>query len=1245
MKNSLLFILVFLPLFGFSQTELVKWEGIVNYQPSNVPTSLAAYVAAENFTASNNVNFNTTWNGWETSGWPAANAAADYTKYYQMSLRPTSGATLIISKIRFKYQGEYKKFEVRYSKTAEFTNSVSLGITNPANFYNTATQKDLSVNIPVLAGERLYIRIFVYDQSGNSTFKILPSNGGYIPPTVVGYVTPPQPLTGNYIIGQAPSNDYKTITDAVSALNNLGVQGPVTFLLNDAQYNNTLGEVFPITLNQFSGSSAINTVTIRPNTGVTTRIDAYNANGGIPLPAVFKFNGADNIIIDGSSTTNGNGRNLTIDNNEQLSYTNRSVIWLVSPSAVNAPENITIKNAYIQNSFANADYAYAMGIYAGADSAPNSGLTVGQSASKIKNLTVSNVDFLNVKEGVYVLDGSSTATALQNVIIEKNDFGGTTTAERIITAIYVSGVNGFTVNRNTMTGIYRNSNGGDLGFAGIQVAGLSTNGVISSNRISQVEKTLANGYGIAGINLSSTAVNTNITVVNNMILDVIGPGNGGENQNGFGIGIFSGSGYKLYHNTVKLSKKQFSNAGISAALFIENNVTNLDVRNNIFINRQPENSRRFAIYVAAAGQNTFAQLNNNNYNSIDAMGSIGSFYTASNIKTFAEWKTATAKDAASTQVNPVFASDEDLHLAQFSPANFSLNNSGAPVGVINDIDGDARNAATPDVGADELGSATCETSTTYTADGTWTNGLPAGDKAVIINGNYSPTTDIEACSLTVTATGYMVMPTGKNLFVVNRVTVETGGNLILESNSDLVQVNNVANSGIANVKRNSSKIKRLDYTLWSSPVTGSQSLFDFSPLTLANRFYVYNTAENAYTAIQSPSTTQFSLAKGYLIRTPNNHPDAIATVYEGVFTGTLNNGPVSYPMVYEGSANAYNAVGNPYPSPINVNDFIDANINTIEGTIWFWRKTNDPSKSSYSTLTKLAYVANAAPGGENDYAVDPHGVLNTGQGFIVKAKSASNIVFTNAMRKANSSDQFFRTSNDSSTGEDATSNAVSRIWLNVINAEDAFSQMVVGYTPMATPGLDNGIDGKSIGDGSISLYSMVGDVTLAIQGRPEFTADDVVTLGFKTSVAGSFDITIDHMDGIFLGEQAIYIKDNVTGTVHNLKDGNYTFTSEAGTFNDRFEVVYTHETLGTALPVISVKDVVVLQQDRQVIVNAPQAIKSVVVYDLLGKVIYVNNNINAQEFKSSQITVENQVVIVKVTLENQQIINKKVMNN
>ena len=76
----------------------------------------------------------------------------------------------------------------------------------------------------------------------------------------------------NYPVGT--DGIYATITAAVADLNLRGVNGgATTFLLNDASY--TTGETYPIVINvanEGNFPTATNTVTIKPNTGVTALI-------------------------------------------------------------------------------------------------------------------------------------------------------------------------------------------------------------------------------------------------------------------------------------------------------------------------------------------------------------------------------------------------------------------------------------------------------------------------------------------------------------------------------------------------------------------------------------------------------------------------------------------------------------------------------------------------------------------------------------------------------------------------------------------------------------------------------------------------------------------------------------------------------------------------------------------------------------------------------------------------------------
>jgi hypothetical protein len=447
---------------------------------------------------------------------------------------------------------------------------------------------------------------------------------------------------------------------------------------------------------------------------------------------------------------------------------------------------------------------------------------------------------------------------------------------------------------------------------------------------------------------------------------------------------------------------------------------------------------------------------------------------------------------------------------------------------------------------------------TTTWDGsTWDNGVPNdGVKAAIISGDFTSSgTNINACTLTVTNNAVVVISSLDTVTLSGAITVDTGCSVTFNNNANLMQGGTVnTNSGSIAVKRASSALTRLDYTLWSSPVSGSQSLLNFSPYTYNLppnnvRFYKYNTNTNAYYSV-NPSTTNFEQAKGYLIRMPNTYPNDIPTIWTGRFAGIPNNGDIIYTMEDYGIGKRFNLVGNPYPSPISAVDFVNeaTNGNNITGTLYFWRKTNNPLSPSYCSWSTLGFTSN----GEAQ-VFNPNDIIQTGQGFFVEGIGSGNVNghilnFNNSMRRDNHANQFFKTVNPIEKH---------RIWLNASNTKGAFSQTLVGYMTNATQAYDAKIDGKYINDGDIALTSLIETTAYEIQGRAlPFKRSDVVPLSFKATTAGTYSIAIDHFDGVFSANNNIYLRDNTTGVLHDLKTSAYSFTSGAGTFASRFELVY-----------------------------------------------------------------------------------------
>lgn len=507
----------------------------------------------------------------------------------------------------------------------------------------------------------------------------------------------------------------------------------------------------------------------------------------------------------------------------------------------------------------------------------------------------------------------------------------------------------------------------------------------------------------------------------------------------------------------------------------------------------------------------------------------------------------------------------------------------------------------------------------------WSNGTPpamGGTRELVFSAGFTSTGSLSGCSCTVTS-GAVVLASGHNMTLNNELTV-SGGSFTVQNNANLVQINDVTNSGNISVVRNTAALMRQDYVMWGAPVSGQQ-LQAFSPQTLSNRFYTYNSATDTYAAVSASGN--FNVGSGYLIRVPNNHP-VTPTIWTGTFSGVPNNGTVTLSSL---TANKYYSIGNPFPSTIDANTFITSN--SLAEAVYFWRKTNNAATSSYATYTLAGGVSNS---GGDPLGLIPNGFIQVGQGFIAKVPTgASSLSFTNGMRVANNGNQFLRSAQFERH----------RYWLNLTDNTGFFGQMMVAYMTGATNGYDPAIDGLFFGDSQTALTSIVENQEYVIQGRAiPFQTSDVVTLGFKSELGGDYTIALNSFDGLFETEnQAIYLKDNLTNSLTNLKSGSYGFSTTAGVFNNRFEVVYEN-TLGIEQAGSSSNSVAVYQQTNEIVVHSALVkLASVQLYDIRGRLLMSGDHLNTNEVRLDAGTAQ-QVLIVKVTTANGEVISKKVIN-
>ncbi|CAM3575751.1 Outer membrane autotransporter barrel [Flavobacterium saliperosum S13] len=550
------------------------------------------------------------------------------------------------------------------------------------------------------------------------------------------------------------------------------------------------------------------------------------------------------------------------------------------------------------------------------------------------------------------------------------------------------------------------------------------------------------------------------------------------------------------------------------------------------------------------------------------------------------------------------------------------------------------------------------TSTTWNGTA-WDNGAPTITTAAVINGTYVTATNgnFSCCSLTVNATRTLTI--SSNGYVEVQNNVNNSGSIVIQNDGQLIQINETdTNSGTYTgtafqVNRTVDNLRSLDYVYWSAPVQN----YDIAGINGSLRYYWNTTAAN-------PNGTQgywlaasgaMAKGQGYIVRGPSSF--TTPQTLNVNFTGKPFNGQFTYPITRGTDVGSMNdnliLIGNPYPSAIDADLFLATNPN-IEGAVHIWTHGTLPS----TAITSPFYQNFSANYTMNDYIVYNgtattipqafDGKIASGQGFFIKMNEAGavnqTITFTNAMRGSSATavldnSQFFRDAN----GNEVTEK--NRIWLDLINASNKISTTVVGYVSGATMEKDNRYDAYAKLNSGLSFYSKIGNEAIHIQGRAlPFNAEDKVAMGMEIPTSGSHKIAIRHVDGLFSGNQTIYLEDKKLNIIHDLKANPYAFTVDNSGFeNDRFVLRFTNSTLGNDDFDATANSVVIYTNESIQVSSSLERIKEVTVYDVLGRTIAMKKNVNGNTAELINVRPTQSALIVKVTLENNQVVTKKVI--
>lgn len=563
----------------------------------------------------------------------------------------------------------------------------------------------------------------------------------------------------------------------------------------------------------------------------------------------------------------------------------------------------------------------------------------------------------------------------------------------------------------------------------------------------------------------------------------------------------------------------------------------------------------------------------------------------------------------------------------------------------------------------------------------WSNNTPNLTTNAIISGDYNTTTHGSFSALNLIINAGFTLTVDNNTFVQIDSNVDVIGQLIVETSGAFVQINDsgifyVDSIGLAKVNKQTSVLNYwYDYTYWSSPVSGTTVSQAFAASNVNRRFW-FN-AQNYLDVLKEDANNNIMVAghddiddngddwqllSGSQVLQPGvgyattHHSSGFVggNSYPYSFQGDFNNGIIYTPIYYNGDNgdNDWNFIGNPYPCAISADAFFSANTSVIGGALYLWSHGTPPSASNngndtYNFSSDDYAIINAGSGEvAGGSGVTPNRYIPSGQGFFVQGLSNGNVVFNNAMRMSdtNSNSQFFR----------ANQNLSNKIWVNLTTESGLFNQALIAYVEGATDANDgpyfDAPRNLSTATAAI-IYTCVEDdlnTKLAIQGKAlsSLNIDEVVPLGFYTGITEpvTYSLSVANVQGAFFENESVFLNDKLLNIIHDLSESPYEFQSDAGEFNNRFDIMFNRETLSFEDEPNQTPFLFTQNNMHQLLVTSQnnRIINNIKLYDQLGRLVAQQQPKQTQGHVSTQ-HLSSGVYVAYVEMANGQIISKKIL--
>jgi hypothetical protein len=418
--------------------------------------------------------------------------------------------------------------------------------------------------------------------------------------------------------------------------------------------------------------------------------------------------------------------------------------------------------------------------------------------------------------------------------------------------------------------------------------------------------------------------------------------------------------------------------------------------------------------------------------------------------------------------------------------------------------------------------------------------------------------------------------------------------------------------------------------------------------------FKYTSVSTVYAGWQyAGSTGNIKVGEGFTMKGTDGTAN-ISDTQNYVFAGKPNNGNILLNI----APNQLYLVGNPYPSAMDADEFIKDNIkdgagrnttNVFNGALSFWNHFAGQTHiladyiGGYATYTLMGGV-NAI---SNDVLINNNGATGTlvprrfipvAQGFFVgttldpslvtnnpnlsTAITGGPIVFKNSQRafqvESPANSVFMRIQNNHVTTAVAENEDLRpKIRLLFDSPNGLHRQLLVGVDEQATDQFDLGYDATMIDVNSDDMYWEFSANKFVIQAVPDFNTNRILPLTLKITNPGAATIKIDTLENIPDATE-IYIFDNLTGSYHDLRNGNFVITLPVGEYANRFSVRFANETLGTDENVFNPLLIHFTNNNNCLNIrnnDAETIVKKVYLYNLLGQLIAhweVENKTNIQ---------------------------------